>query len=206
MTEPKNKIDQLVIAVLTAVDERLELIRGQFAQLVDAADKHTAALAAWQQVIEHQQAELALRHAELDMKMADLALASKRAGRDAPVHAAAATAVAAAAPAPIEAAAPVAAPAPAPAPVAEVVRATPPQRPAVVLEPLAPLAPMPQMARTAPAQLAAAAPTAAIETPTEVGPSAEVAPAAAPTATVDVDFAELAKLVERQLEGWSGAA
>jgi hypothetical protein len=194
MTEPKNKIDQLVMAVLQAVDERLELIRGQFGQLVQAADKHTAALAAWQQVIEHQQAELALRHAELDMKLADLAHASKRADREAPAHTAAAVAASAAAPAPAEDSVSTATTMQVAAPLVD----TPPARPALVLEPLAPLA-TPATPLTPLASASPAAPSAP-----EAG-----APQAQPAATGsagEVDFAELAKLVEQQLDSWSGAA
>lgn len=198
MTEPKNKIDQLVMAVLQAVDERLELIRGQFGQLVEAADKHTAALAAWQLVIEHQQAELALRHAELDMRLADLAHASKRAGRDAPTFAAAATAAAAAVPTP----APAPAHAPEPVVTAPAAVADTAERPALAQEPLASLAPV---VRT-PAAPRAAAPAAA---PAAAAPAVEIAtptPSVAADSTDDVDFAELVKLVERQLDGWSGKA
>ena len=79
MTAVADKIDQLVLAVLQAVDERIRDVRKQFSGLVETTNQHRAELAAWQQSLEEQQAELALRQSELTARVEALATKPRRA-------------------------------------------------------------------------------------------------------------------------------
>ncbi len=67
-----DKIDQLVVAVLQAVDERLGVIRQQFQGLVDATNQHRADLERWQRAIEQREARLRTDHERLDKRLAEI--------------------------------------------------------------------------------------------------------------------------------------